>query len=247
MAVENTGNFPANIGGSGPPWLQQDYQDVWFVGLQTATTAFAWNSVTGQLLTDTESWLNEPRLERNGRYVVLTTTVSNSTARYWDLSNNSLGSIQTLVDFAHCASLRGRWVAVNTQPAAPPPLDRYQVAGGTITRTASITSNSGGYGTNNSGNWIQDDVATQWAYISGTDTAEPWQNLLLVNRGIGIVRADGSDFRLLCHHYANNPTSNYYDLVWGKPSPDGKVLIFNSNMNINGGRHDLFVVEVPLR
>jgi hypothetical protein len=30
------------------------------------------------------------------------------------------------------------------------------------------------------------------------------------------------------------------------PSPDGKVVIFNSNMN-GSGRYDLFVAEVPLR
>jgi len=30
------------------------------------------------------------------------------------------------------------------------------------------------------------------------------------------------------------------------PSPDGKVVIFNSNMN-GSGRYDLFVAEMPLR
>ena len=43
------------------------------------------------------------------------------------------------------------------------------------------------------------------------------------------------------------PNSAYYDYPWGKFSPDGKVVIFNSNMNNQGGRWDLFVAEVPLR
>src|SRR2546426_2094594 len=37
-----------------------------------STTAFAWNSQTNQLLTHAETWLNELRLERDGRYLGLT-------------------------------------------------------------------------------------------------------------------------------------------------------------------------------
>src|SRR3989454_4918320 len=37
-----------------------------------SSTAFAWNSQTNQLLTHAETWLNELRLERDGRYVGLT-------------------------------------------------------------------------------------------------------------------------------------------------------------------------------
>jgi len=52
------------------------------------------------------------------------------------------------------------------------------------------------------------------------------------------------DQRLLLHHYSVGIT--YWDSPWGTPSPDGKVVIFNSNMN-GYGRYDLFVAEVPLR
>ncbi len=38
----------------------------------------------------------------------------------------------------------------------------------------------------------------------------------------------------------------YFSLPMGTPSPDGKVVVFNSNMN-GSGRYDLFVAEVPLR
>src|SRR5205823_4606479 len=91
MRVENTGNFPLSTALDG--WLQQDKNDEWFVGLADAQTAFAWNSQTNQLLTHSESWLNEPRLERDGRYIALTN--GNSTFRLWDLATNTFGPIQS--------------------------------------------------------------------------------------------------------------------------------------------------------
>ncbi len=59
-----------------------------------------------------------------------------------------------------------------------------------------------------------------------------------------MVRSDGSDARLLIHHYSLNVT--YWDMPWGQPSPDGDILIFNSNLN-GSGRYNLFVAELPLR
>ena len=243
MQTENTGNFPLN--NRTYSWVHQDMNDVWFTGLlDDNQTVWVWNSQTNQYLTHNEPWTNEPRLDRDGRYVVLTSGGSPSTIMVWDLLNNRLGPQQSVTYFSHLASLRGRWIAVNNQVDAPPPLDRYQVVDGRMTYTPGILDNSDGYETNNSGNWIQspgDD--SQWAYISGADDAS-WSHLLLINHGIGLVRADGSDARLLCHHFTRN--TDYYDNPWAQPSPDGKMVIFNSNMN-GSGRYDLFVAEVPLR
>jgi hypothetical protein len=243
MQTENTGFFP--LLHDAYAWLHQDMNDTWFTGLLSDNqTVWVWNSKTNQYWTHNESWTNEPHLERNGRYVVLTSGGSPSTVLVWDLSNNTFGPQQSVLYFSHLASLRGRWIAVDNRVNAPPPLDRYQVVNGSLTYTPAILNNSAGYETNNSGNWIQSqDDDTQWAYISGVDE-QPWNSLLLVNRGISLVRADGSDARLLCHHYTHKP--NYFDNAWGQPSPDGKVVIFNSNMN-GSGRYDLFAVEVPLR
>jgi hypothetical protein len=240
MQPENTGNFPLvnNIFA----WLHQDMNDGWFTGLlDDNQTVWVWNSRTNQYLTHNETWTNEPRMERNGRYVVLTSGGSNSTVRAWDLLTNTFGATQVVNYFSHLASLRGRWVAVDNNAVIPWPLDRYQVSGGIVTRTSGIYSNSGGAETNNSGNWIQNDDDLQWAYISGID-----ENIstLALRSGIGLVRADGSDARLLLHHYVHAPV--YYANPWGQPSPDGKVMIFNSNMN-GSSRYDLFVAEVPLR
>ena len=243
MRTENTGNFPLN--NSTFSWLHQDMNDVWFTGLLTDNkTVWVWNSRTNEYRTHFESWTNEPRLDRNGRYVVLTSGGSPSTVMVWDLLTNTFGPQQSMTYFSHLASLRGRWIAVNSNATAPPPLDRYQVVNGIMTYTPSVLNNGDGYETNNSGNWIQEsDDNSQWAYLSGVDE-KSFNPLYLINRGIGVVRADGSDARLLCHHYTHNP--DYWDNAWGQPSPDGKVVIFNSNMS-GSGRYDLFVAEVPLR
>src|SRR6266571_4322016 len=106
MQLENTGSFPRSVNAFA--WLQHDRNDVWFVGLVDATTAFAWNSQTNQYLTHSETWLDEGRLERDGRYVVLTD--GGGQVRLWDLSNNTFGTPQNEginFWFAHNA---GRWV-----------------------------------------------------------------------------------------------------------------------------------------
>lgn len=243
MAVANIGFFP--LAQTIYSWLHQDMNDIWFTGLLADNqTVWVWNSQTNQFLTRNETWTNEPRLERNGRYVLLSASAENGNVMVWDLLNNTFGPLQQAPALGHCASLRGRWVATNTVASAPPPLDRYQIVGGSVTRTAAINTNGAGYSTNNSGNWVQADDDAQWAYVTGTDQGAAWQSLILVNRGIGLFRANGADARLLCHHYGSH--TPYFATVWGKPSPDGKVVIFNSNMG-GSARYDLFVAEVPLR
>ncbi|HYR15657.1 MAG TPA: hypothetical protein VEQ67_15790 [Mycobacterium sp.] len=250
MQVENTGNFPLTV--VPYAWLHQDKNDEWFVGLRDDNnTVWVWNSVTNVYREHLETWTNEPRIDRDGRYVVLTGG-GPGPLRVWDLVNNTFGPTQvggTSTYFSHLASLRSRWVAVNPNVTAPFVQDRYEVSGGSMIKTT-ILAQSAGAEVNNSGNWIQSDAELggdlnrQWAYTSGVDETTFWANLTLWRQAIGIERADGSDKRLLLHHYTHNPT--YFDLAWGQPSPDGKVVIFNSNM-YGSGRYDLFVAEVPLR
>src|SRR6267143_1588496 len=128
MQIENTGTFPAALNAFA--WLQHDKNDVWFVGLVNATTAFAWNSSSNQYLTHSESWLDEGRLERDGRYVVLTN--GGGQVRLWDLSDNSFGPTQNEginFWFAHNASLRSRWVTADVNVSDPFAEDRYAVSG----------------------------------------------------------------------------------------------------------------------
>lgn len=67
-----------------------------------------------------------------------------------------------------------------------------------------------------------------------------------VHDGIAFVRQDGSDVRLLAHHYSHSP-NRYWDVPRATVSADGKVVLFSSNQNDSAGRIDLFLVEVPIR
>jgi WD40 repeat protein len=247
MRVENTGNFPLNH--DLVAWLQHDRHDEWFVGLVDDTTAFAWNSRTNQLLTHAESWLNEPRLERDGRYIALTN--GNNTFRLWDLATNTFGPTQTdALNFwlGHNANLRGQWVTTDVNASAPFDLDRYYPSGGQIGKTRFL-NNSAGSAVHHSGNWVQSDdelghdLNKQWSFVSGVDNSA-FTAAALWKQAIGVVRSDGSDARLLAGHYSVNP--GYWGDPFAQPSPDGKVVIFDSNMN-GSTRYDLFVVEMPLR
>ena len=251
MQVENTGNFPLDLNqiGGGFGWLQHDKNDVWFAGLPNdQTTAFAWNSRTNELRTHSESWLNEPRLERDGRYIALTN--SNNTFRLWDLATNTFGPTQSnnLYWLGHNANLRGQWVTTDVNATAPFDLDRYAPSGGQIVRTR-IYNNSAGPAVHHSGNWVQSDAELggdlnkQWSVFSGVQNSAFTVNALW-KQAIGVVRSDGSDARLLVHHYSVSP--GYWDDPFAQASPDGKIIIFNSNMS-GSGRYDLFVAEVPLR
>ena len=66
--VQNTGNFPKSGGGG---WLQQDKNDAWFVYTSGPDQVTAWNSQTNQTLPRTFAGLDEPRLERDGRYAAV--------------------------------------------------------------------------------------------------------------------------------------------------------------------------------
>src|SRR2546430_3638645 len=248
MQTENTGNFPLN--NSTFSWLHQDMNDVCFTGLlDDNETVWVWNSRTNEYRTHFESWTNEPRLERDGRYVVLTSGGTPSTIRVWDLVKDTLGPVQLVPYFSHLASLRSSWVALHPFGNAPFSQDRYTVTADSVV-WAQILSQSAGSEVNYSGNWIQSnaelggELRRQWLYVSGVDEVQPWISVLLWQRAVGVARSDGSEQRLLLHHYSHAP--NYSDNPWPQPSPDGKVVIFNSNMN-GSGRYDLFVAEVPFR
>src|SRR5256885_913457 len=92
MQTENTGNFPMT--GAIFAWLHQDRNDTWFTGLlDDNQTVWVWNSKTNQYMTHNESWINEPHLDRDGRYVGITGG-GGGPQRVWDLSNNTFGPLQ---------------------------------------------------------------------------------------------------------------------------------------------------------
>jgi len=258
MALENTGFFPVNLGQTAWGWLQQDKSDTWFVGMVVNNQVlFAFNAQTGQYFTYTDatglgSGRMEPRLERDGRYAILEN--AQTTVKLWDLSTNTLGPTQTIATpFFHNADLRGHWISVNADASAPFAEDRYDVSGGLTVNRTQVMSNSGGPDVHNAGNWVQSDaelggnLLKQWSFLSGFSNIGAWPGTLWT-LAIGLMRSDGSDARLLLHHYSTNAASQYWAMPFGEPSPDGKVVIFNSNMMGTGStRYDLFIAEMPLR
>ena len=45
---------------------------------------------------------------------------------------------------------------------------------------------------------------------------------------------------------AATTAADYWALPKGTPSPDGKLVVFDSDMNA-AGRYDVFIAEVPVR
>ena len=82
----------------------------------------------------------------------------------------------------------------------------------------------------------------------------PWPN---PQRGDGErgIRADAIDYRLLdgsearylVGWYGSYNSGDYWSMPKGTPSPDGKLVVFDSNMLAGrpAPRYDLFAVEVP--
>ena len=253
MQVENTGFFPLAQGAYA--WLQQDKNDRWFAGMAPDNkTAWVWNSETNEIRTHLESFTNEVYLDLDGSYLLFTSGGAYTTSRIWDLAANTFGAVQQNPPFqfhvSHAAALRGRFVASDINGAGEL---RYDILPAAILASTPAYSYEIG-DSHHSGMWIQSDadlggnLQKQWSVANGESGPEYSQYAnMRWKLAVGMIRADGSDSRLLLHHYGRTPNSDYYDYPWGKLSPDGKVLIFNSNMNNAGGRWDLFVAEVPLR
>jgi hypothetical protein len=91
------------------------------------------------------------------------------------------------------------------------------------------------------GNWkVNPDPQTVWGALSTETSSGVWDH------AVGYFRMDSGnvDPRLLCHTDAIGD-----DFYTGQPhaqsSPDGKVVVFTSNMNTDPGRGDVFLALVP--
>jgi hypothetical protein len=69
----------------------------------------------------------------------------------------------------------------------------------------------------------------------------------LVHDAVALLRLDGSDARLVCHHYSLDAEERYEAMPKATISPDGKLVMFSSNMNDSDGRIDVFAAEVPVQ
>ena len=109
------------------------------------------------------------------------------------------------------------------------------------------------------------DAASQLLYVWAIGTVAPkdannHSRIFMfaptpVHRGVGVRRLNGTDVRILCHNYSwsglYDPDTDawyddYSDTPFASTSPDGKLVMFNSNMGKRDGRVDVFIAEVPL-
>src|SRR4029077_1279782 len=65
-----------------------------------------------------------------------------------------------------------------------------------------------------------------------------------IHWGVGLRRVNGADERLLCHNYSWQG-GDYRATPFSTTSPDGRLVMFSSNMGVLGGRVDVLVAEVP--
>ena len=101
-----------------------------------------------------------------------------------------------------------------------------------------------------------DDVLYVWAFDDGDPTGRvSFFAPTTLHRAVGVRRLDGTDERLLCHNYSwgllldpndGKLKDDYNDQPQATTSPDGKLVMFHSNMGKWDGREDVFVAEVPV-
>jgi hypothetical protein len=237
------------------PWLSVDKNDLWFTWMKSSTTAVAWNSQTRVRREFSDPTLNEIRLHPDGDWAQ--PFVGNNNPRFWNLTSGEVTPALEGLRLVHHATLRGG-IALTMDVDDQIPPDAWRVQAGWPPGKVNISqSGFAGYAYHASGNWIQSDselggnLLHQWALFSsagigpgvGFPVNDPRH---LLQNALGYIRADGSERRLLAHSYGLDDGVYWGQAPRGKSSPDGRLVLFDSNM-LASGRSDVFLVEVPAR
>lgn len=64
-----------------------------------------------------------------------------------------------------------------------------------------------------------------------------------VHNALALMKLDGSDVRLVAHHYAQS--GSYYSQPRACLAPNGRLVMWTSDQNDNDGRSDVFVAFLP--
>lgn len=250
------GGWPITDLGSGqyewPVWLHQTEQDAFFTWMRGAngSTIVGYEPSTGTKKTYTNSGLNEPRIDRDAanRSVAISMTTPQNQALFWDWRSNSITWSSPLIPYAeppvaHHAGLRGYWVGTDWNANYPWPFWSISaVPNSVINPLPGGIAQGGGHC---SGNWIQRPAnpKDQWfvCYSYGGLVPAPAANLAAAPGGILMSTANGQR-RVLAHLY--NTSGDYTFYSFAKFAPDGKYVLFTSNMN-GSSRSDLFLAELP--
>jgi hypothetical protein len=133
----------------------------------------------------------------------------------------------------------------------------YQTAMGDLNRLSHTLTAASSVAAMAEGTFFHDvgvpgDVADDQLYVWAKDGGDPTGRMYFfaptpVHRGVGVRRVNGTDVRLLAHNYSW--PVEYHDIPFATTSPDGKLVMFTSNMGKKAGtdrRTDVFIAEVPL-
>jgi hypothetical protein len=249
-------------------WLHQSKKDERFVWMyenidvpktaSSQTTIVGYTPLNGAHRTYSENyvysvlyqaWLptiNEPRIDRDGRYIGLSMNDANKGKFLdWDRDPGNVtfttppSEWQTdgVIPFAHIASLRGRWVGEDWNMSYPPDFSMFTPTSPGMTVAHLLPGPANASLFHGDGNWIQYpiDLGDQWAVVydygelrppTKTWTGDPpdW----LAPGGMIAITPNGQRF-LVGHPYNTTAAYNFYSFA--KFAPDGKYVLFTSNMN----------------
>ena len=230
-----------------PIWLHQSENDGLFTWLRGANghTAVGYEPSTGTLKTYTNAGLNEPRIDRAGRYIGLAFDNPWGANYIWDWNTNTIAWTtpgDPGPDFGHVASLRRRWLGVDWNLSFP---DQFSMWTSDVPNSLThIGGPAPGTLVHGSGNWIQHpaDLNDQWAAFLTYGVLQPTEPAAWLAPGGIILITPNGQRRLLGHAY--NTTSDYTYFSFAKFSSDGQYLLFTSDMN-GTGRSDVFLAELP--
>jgi hypothetical protein len=234
-------------------WLHQSMNDGLFTWMRGASNApiVGYEPTTATKKVQTLSGINEPRIDRGGRYIALNVGGVNG-LRVWDWQSNTVGarsaypnigdeSVNPLYPFAHMASLRRRWIGTNWNVSRPNPFWQLKSDVPNSAQTLSAPAAAG----HGNGNWIQPTVALddQWAVFYHYGALRPAASDGELSPGGMVLMTANGQRRLLAHLY--NTSGVYERMSFAKFSPDGAYVLFTSDMN-GSGRSDVFLAELPM-
>lgn len=252
-ALANTGNFPHDPVASSlndGQWLSHSVNDSIF-GWHTPNGAYGvvWNAVT-----DTELWaysassvVNEFVVDYDGAYIYVSSndaTVKLDIVRTSDGAN--LGAPTDDRGVVHIAA--GRSLAIMGDPdTSGGPAYYYVVpsnqtdevfAAGGVWLDADML-------VHNSGHWVQSNSSglSQW-FLTSPYVASGGANTGDLSLYISYVRPDGQARLVAWHDGVWTGAAEYNEIPFATSSPDGRLVMWNSNMN-NSGRSDVFIAVVP--
>lgn len=266
-ALANVAPFPipfASTAGNNS-WFMVNQDDTWAsaigVGGQNVT---ALDMVGGKQITMTNSGLDEVYIGYSSQSLINDDAGgSGATAGYvYNFLTNTKASIGLpygqLPFVSHGSSMNGFWVAVDTYTGGGHmALNQVAYDGTHSAPTKTVADNVGGnayFGEfHTSGHWRQAAGQKQYMLFSFLTSGANAANTPNLKYGIHFCDISTGILYLLAYHNSNDSTtnmahavggSNYWAQAHASISDDGKVVIWNSNLQ-DTSREDVYLTETP--